>query len=94
MSDQERLERFRAVLLTAMNLFRETRKDITKLQIQVIALKESFARLDPQWSQHFQTVLADVEKTLESRKKPADVELEKRLDDVIVLLSVDKKRVN
>jgi hypothetical protein len=94
MSDQERLEKFRAVLLMAMNLFRQTRKDIMKLQIQIVALRDSFARLDPQWGKHFGAVLRDVETSLADQKSAVDAELEKELNDVIDLLSLDKKRVN
>ena len=91
MSDQEQLERFRAVLLTAIKVFRETRKDVAKCQIQIIALKESFAKLDPQWGKHFQKVLEDMETSLASRRTPAEIELEQSLDDLIVLLSLNTK---
>jgi hypothetical protein len=94
MSDQEQLELFRVVLLEATKLFRETRKDIVILQKQVIALKESFARLDPQWRNHFQSVLVEAEKSLDAQKPPAEGELEKTLNELIVMLSSDKKRVN
>jgi hypothetical protein len=94
MSGQEQLDQFRAILLLAMNVFRESRKDIAKLQTQVIALKEAIARIEPKWSQHFQGVLADVEKLVVDHKTSVDVALEKELDDVILLLSSDNKRVH
>jgi hypothetical protein len=94
MSDQEQLELFRAVLLEATKLFQETRKDIVILQRQLIALKESLAASDPQFRDHFQAVLVGVEKSLDAQKLPAEGELEKTLNELIVMLSSNKKRVN
>jgi len=92
-NDREQLERFRALLLAAMNLFRETRRDIAKLQIQVVALKSALATAEPLWEEHFREILKEVEKKIAAQNTPDDIELEKQLDDLILLISSDNDRV-
>jgi hypothetical protein len=92
MNDQKQFDQFQAILLAVMNLFRESRKDIVKLQNQVIALREALARLDPHWKDHFQSVLSEVETSLADHKSPVEVELEKQLNECVVLLSTGEKK--
>ena len=94
MSDQEQLEKFRAVLITAVNMFRETRKDTAKLQVQVRALKNSLSALNPAWNVLFQQALAEAGKALADQKSPAEIELEKVLDEVVDLLDLDEHKTN
>ena len=94
MSNQEQLETFRAVLLTAVNLFSETRKDTAKLKIQVLALKNSLSALDPAWNVLFQQSLVTAEKASAGKQSPAEIELEKVLGEVVHLLDPNENQEN
>src|SRR5713101_7930038 len=99
MSDAERLEEFRAVLLTATNLFRETRKDILKLQAECLGMRMFLASVNPSIASEVKKELdgfvKKAEETLVDEKSGVETELEQVLGEVIGLLELDqKKRAN
>lgn len=91
MSDVERLEQFRAVMLNTMNIVREMRKDIVKLQAHVLAIRNSFTVIAPDYEAHFQVVLASVEKSLNNQRSDLEKQLDRTLDEVIGMLDLGQK---
>ena len=98
MSDAERLEQFRAVLLTAMNLFRETRKDISTLQAHSVGMRMFLLSLNPsiesQVIKELDACVKKAEQAVNAQKSDAETELERVLGEVIGLLELDQKKAN
>jgi hypothetical protein len=92
MSETEQLEKFRVVSLHTMNIVREMRKDIWKLQAHVLALRRSLSSLDPAYDKHFQGTLDAVETSLKNQKSDADQKVESLLDEVIGMLELNQKK--
>jgi hypothetical protein len=94
LNDQEQVEKFRAALITAVNLCNETRKDTTKLQVEVLAVKNALSALDPAWNAHYQQALAEAEKALANKKSLVEIELENTLGEVVHLLDPNENKEN
>ncbi len=92
MSEAERLEQFRAVSLQTMNIVREMRKDIWKLQAYTLALRRSLSSLAEAYDEHFEKTLKDVETALENQKSDVDKHVDRLLDEVIGILSPNQKK--
>jgi uncharacterized protein YlxW (UPF0749 family) len=94
MSDAERLEQFRAVLLHVLNILRELRKDTAKLQSEVAALKVFLRSVDPSVAAELELIQNQGEKTLAAQTPPGGDESDKLFDEVIGLLELSQKKTN
>ena len=96
MSDLERLEQFRAVLLAAMNLFRETRKDIFKLQTNYLAMRMFLLSTNPsiesEAKKELDGFVKEAENRLADQKSDVETEFEKVLGEVIGLLELNHRK--
>jgi hypothetical protein len=92
MSDSERLEQFRAVLLHVLNILGELRKDTARLQSEVATLKVFLCSLTPDVAAELERIRDQGEKTLAAQTPSDDDESERLLAEVIGLLELDQKK--
>ena len=93
MSETEQLAQFQSVMLQTLTIVREMRKDIWKLQINCLPLRNSLAALDPTSDKHFQDVRDAVETSLAAQRPDADKQFDKLLDEAIGIFGINQKKI-
>jgi hypothetical protein len=89
MSDAERLEQFRLVMLQVVTFLREMRRDTAKLQCAVVALRQLLADVDSQAAARFPLVLKEVEQSQKNRMSVDDARVDQAIEELIASFDPD-----